>query len=187
MEQNILFATFRFKLQDRFKSKNSKNILEKASHQLLLDQIAEQRRRKAYLSRKCESMRSFLENKMTEEDYEKITTSIGRFSNNIYRNICQHQKRKFEEMRTKLNNSKPAEDHGRYVKNLSDKVLTKEESNLLSKGLNFAVTPRQHPVEDIICCTESVCQTMPHDEKEKLLFEIKKALDENKNHNLICP
>ena len=46
------------------------------------------------------------------------------------------------------------EDVDKWVKNLSDRQLTQTEKNILAKGLNFAVTPRQIPLVELITATE---------------------------------
>ena len=44
------------------------------------------------------------------------------------------------------------------MKNLSDRQLTQTEKNILAKGLNFAITPRQIPLVELITATETAIQ-----------------------------
>lgn len=52
------------------------------------------------------------------------------------------------------------------VRNLSQCKLTDTESNILGKGLYYAVTPNKIPYEDFIWATELACQTI-HDQGKK--------------------
>lgn len=47
------------------------------------------------------------------------------------------------------------EDVDKWVKNLSDRQLTETEKNILAQGLNFAVTPGQIPLVELITATET--------------------------------
>ena len=44
--------------------------------------------------------------------------------------------------------------------NLSDRQISDDERSILSKGLNFAITPTAFPVEEIIASTEVVAKYM---------------------------
>ena len=51
-------------------------------------------------------------------------------------------------------------DTNRWVVNLSDRQISDDERSILSKGLNFAITPTAFPVEEIIAGTEVVAKYM---------------------------
>ncbi|XP_078357260.1 uncharacterized protein LOC144642142 [Oculina patagonica] len=53
----------------------------------------------------------------------------------------------------------------RWVLNLSERVLTNTETTILQKGLNFAVTPKEIPVIEIITATKQACYLMPNKNK----------------------
>ena len=48
-------------------------------------------------------------------------------------------------------------DKDRWVINLSDRVLSLVELNLLQRGLNFAITPKKIHVDPLIVATEKAC------------------------------
>ena len=54
----------------------------------------------------------------------------------------------------------------KWIVNLSDRVLTSEEENVLKKGLNFAVTPDKIPTEEYIIGIESACRLIGPNTKE---------------------
>ena len=47
------------------------------------------------------------------------------------------------------------------VINLTERKLTEDETSVLSKGGNFAVTPRKIPTEDIIAQVEAGIRNLP--------------------------
>ena len=76
-----------------------------------------------------------------EQTYEKEITSVKR----------RHLK-KFDKLFNKTHdcnelNSKPSVDKSRWVLNLSGKVLSEHENSLLSKGMNFSITPKSVPMK----------------------------------------
>jgi len=64
----------------------------------------------------------------------------------------------------------------KVVVNLSDKVLDKHETDLLKKGLNFAVAPKKVPISDIIAETETEISKLKGDRKEWVRTEVKNAI-----------
>ncbi|XP_060756880.1 uncharacterized protein LOC132867932 [Neoarius graeffei] len=70
----------------------------------------------------------------------------------------------------------------KWVKNLSDRVLTQPERDVLSKGLNFAVSPEQIPVVELITATETAIRNnnLTNTESEQLRLKISAALSSAK-------
>ena len=64
----------------------------------------------------------------------------------------------------------------RWVINLSKKEITETEKTILSRGLNFAVTPQRLPVDDIIATTEQACQHLSNTDAGNLRSDIVKTL-----------
>ena len=46
------------------------------------------------------------------------------------------------------------------MKNLSERQLTQTELKVLSRGLNYAITPNKMPYGDFILATELACQSI---------------------------
>ena len=61
------------------------------------------------------------------------------------------QKDKFDRL---LKKSIPPKHDNRWVANLSSKELSPNEEAVLKKGMNFVVTPKGIPVDDIIVGVE---------------------------------
>ncbi|XP_072043052.1 uncharacterized protein [Amphiura filiformis] len=53
----------------------------------------------------------------------------------------------------------------KWVVNISDRALSEDEKSVLSRGLNFAVSPKEIPVSEFVTSTESVCKLL-NDENE---------------------
>ncbi|XP_070550371.1 uncharacterized protein [Ptychodera flava] len=68
----------------------------------------------------------------------------------------------------------------KWVKNCSSRVLTDTELSVLAKGLNYAVTPKEIPVVDIISATESACRTLPDRDGSELRSKVTNLLSRPK-------
>ena len=68
----------------------------------------------------------------------------------------------------------------RWVKNISKRVLSKDEINLLRKGGGFAVSPREIPHIEYITATESACRNLAPGEALNLRHEIIEELSKAK-------
>ena len=64
----------------------------------------------------------------------------------------------------------------KWVINLSKRELSKAETTVLARGLNFAVAPDKLPVNDVIVQTEKACGLIPEEERDKLRVEVCGAL-----------
>ena len=72
------------------------------------------------------------------------------------------QRRKFAAIKKTTSDDREEHkiDQDRWVINLSKKEINEREKSILSKGLNFAVTPQQLPVEEFVATTELACLQM---------------------------
>ena len=82
----------------------------------------------------------------------------------LHRDTHLSQKQsKFERLYNKSQTKKDVTDtdidtNYRWAMNMSDRQIIDDERSILSKGLNFAITPTAHPVEEIIAGTEVVAK-----------------------------
>ena len=60
----------------------------------------------------------------------------------------------------------------KWVKNISDRELTLQQTKVLAKGLNFAVLPDKVPVDEFVMATEKACWLLPENEAEELRSEV---------------
>ncbi|TWW62451.1 LIM zinc-binding domain-containing [Takifugu flavidus] len=66
----------------------------------------------------------------------------------------------------------------KWVKKLSDRELTQTEEEVLSKGLNFSVTPEEVPTVELITATETAIRNnkLPEAEAEQIRLKVTAAL-----------
>ena len=55
-----------------------------------------------------------------------------------------------------------------WVKNLSSRKFSKSETEVLSKGMKFAVAPRKVPVIDFVCGVEQGLKKVAHEYKSSV-------------------
>ena len=125
----------------------------------------------------------FLFSAVTHE-YAEIKDWMAHAQRKRFENIRERQQRKFARLLDKKidedrkNNgpivnvdTEEAESiKSKWVVNLSDKNLTVDEENVLKHGLNFAVTPKEIPVDDFIIGIESACRAVgPHSKESETL------------------
>ena len=81
----------------------------------------------------------------------------------------------------------PKRNEGKWITNLSDRQLTKDEISVLEKGLNFARVPKEIPREEIIANVEASlreCQESPETieyVRSSVANAIKKAVPPRQN------
>ena len=64
----------------------------------------------------------------------------------------------------------------RVVKNLSSRILTNTEEQVLSLGLNYAITPARIPYNNIIAATEATAKQLDHNQARELRQNVSQAL-----------
>lgn len=69
----------------------------------------------------------------------------------------------------------------RWVHNKSSKTFDEVTTSLLRRGLNFAVTPKHFPTEDIITSTELACKNLNAMTAANLRSEVARVVKKRKN------
>ena len=72
---------------------------------------------------------------------ERLLTAAQRHT---FEETRSRQQSKFERLYNKSQTKKDVTDTKRWVMNLSDRQISDHERSILSKGLNFAITPTTH-------------------------------------------
>ena len=70
--------------------------------------------------------------------------------------------------RSQLTIDKSTIDKSEWVVNLSTKALSPHEKDLIEKGLNFSVTPKNIPTKDIVAKVETVLKNLPIAEADNI-------------------
>ncbi|XP_047457867.1 uncharacterized protein LOC125018165, partial [Mugil cephalus] len=134
-----------------------------------------------------------LTSQLPEDILEKVSKFVEKAQITQHTKGKERQKRKFQVLQTRHNRKHKSEEltwrkkdahttqqgiQKKWVQNLSHRELTQPENEILAKGLNFAITPEQIPVVDLITATESAIKNnkLTNTEAEQLRLEITSAL-----------
>ncbi|XP_039871211.1 uncharacterized protein LOC120723669 [Simochromis diagramma] len=144
-------------------------ILQKARHQLLNERVRQTNFTIDMLKSQEERIRQRLTMLLDENTLKKVFDFTEKVRLAQHKKSNTRQQGKFDllvvcrkppqNMESVLSGQKrqgcDTEDADKWVKNLSDRQFTQTEKNILAKGLNFAVTPRQIPLVELITATET--------------------------------
>ena len=107
---------------------------------------------------------------------KKLNESLTTTQRHTFEETRSRQQSKFKRLYQKSQTKKEVTDTdidtNRWVMNLSDKQISDDEWSILSKGLNFAITPTTLPVEEVIAGTEIVAKYMTETAAEELRGEV---------------
>ena len=70
--------------------------------------------------------------------------------------------------------------NNKWVKNLSRRLLTKAQENILSHGPNYAIVTKEAPIGEYVAQIERVCQSLTQGEGEELRAEVKDIMKRTK-------
>ena len=103
-----------------------------------------------------------------------------------FERVKKRQRDKFTRLKVKnqLTNARETaeltEIQERWVVNKSSKVLDPVSTSLLRKGLNFAITPKRLPTEEIITSTEIACKKLDPQTAASLRSEVARSVQRKK-------
>ena len=107
--------------------------------------------------------------KLPAEDFDRVQEFFHKAHQDQHDKVKSRQIDKFNRLkqkqpsradldfnwRNKDSNGISQANKEKWVKNISNRTLSKDEVSVLAKGLNFSTTPKKPPVVDIISATES--------------------------------
>ena len=174
------------KLKSNITGNKANKILNKAEKKLLNIRIS-----------KCSFTIEKLRNELSETEAILFSSVSKETGQRLRTHLDDMRKRCFEEMKCKqrekfrklVENKKEKErqaftntriDKSRWVINKSDRQLSQHEKSVLEKGLNFAVTTRSLPVQDVVTNTEIACRALPPSKAQSLRGEVVKCLKKAK-------
>ena len=140
-------------------SRGSKRIANRTSQALLCQLIHDKRWEKAQGENEVASLKEELDELVSEQRarlFEWTNTAVEEVASQTK----NRQEQKFERLMNEKWGYRPTLDAGKVVKNLSEHELSAEEEQALVLGFNFAVTPKQIPIADIIAPTETTAWKM---------------------------
>jgi hypothetical protein len=135
----------------------------------------------------CNKIRTWEKDIEREKDivYKRLhddlstTESIDLFMEKAHQTVYEAckitQKDKLKRLLQKKQHSEPdlsGTQLKKWVINISQRTLNNSEVTVLSKGLNYAVSPQKVPVTDYIVQTEKACKLLPPQERDSLRLEV---------------
>ena len=106
----------------------------------------------------------------------KSTSDRGGCSNIIHsgRDDCSHENN--PQQHPKWHPKQYKRDTEKWVINISDKSLSKEEEKLLAHGPNFAIVPKNPPIVQYVAAKEQVCTKLEEGKVEEFRVQVKVAI-----------
>jgi predicted GIY-YIG superfamily endonuclease len=166
-----------------FFSNKADSIIKHAMMSLVNERLHFHRYRKYKLIRELNELKNFLINNMEFSDFSKIYNSILKKQYKLMRLIkdkhdCKLSKLLEEE---KYNKSTYSSKPSMPVHNLSKFALTQTQSDVLGKGLNFALCNREVPILDIIASVETGIKDLSEEEKNEVRCMVNLELGKKRN------
>ena len=107
---------------------------------------------------------------------KKLNESLTTAQRHTFKETSSRQQSKFKRLYNKSQTKKEVTDTdidtNRWVMNLSDRQISDDEWSILSKGLNFAITPSTLPVEEVVAGAEIVVKYLTETAAEELRGEV---------------
>ena len=144
------------------KGHRAENIILRAQKDLINERIRQHHFTLDVLIEEKRLLEEKLLNKLPQSVFDRIHGFTLQAQLNQHNRTKERQKSKYESL---CLHYKKESDHGttkvqdKWVKNLSSKQLTADETKVLARGLNFAVTPSKVPTTEYITGIESA---IPH-------------------------
>ena len=162
-----------------------REITRRYHKRLLLARITDINNQKRLLSDSITNQKSNLQSLLSQSDYNKVLNIIEKRTEFVFTQTKNRHMTKLTRLLSQQSNQQSESTPTNWVKNISDTVLTDGETKLLSKGLNFSVTPRNIPNKDLIASIEMASSHLPQDEARILCSRaasiIKNARPPNSN------
>jgi len=168
------------------KTARARDIINKAQKDLLRERIRNINNKINTLNKEKSQLSENLNNELNEDEQRHLSSHIGNCKQAEFDTVKARHVKKLTDLREK---QKPRNDEEvdlsgtqlkKWVVNISKHELTKPETSVLAKGLNFAITPSEFPVTDYIVATEQACQKLPNSEATVLRAEIAGAIKGSK-------
>ena len=151
-------------------------IYQRTENAMLRVRIQNTRRELAFNDKELLSLHLRISNHLTNSDWNKI----DEITYDRLLKTMEMDSNRLKEKFSKISVSQKETHNNRFIErtvvNLTDRVLTEEETSVLAKGGNFAVTPSFVPVEDIIANVESGIRGLPEHESEEIRGEVARIL-----------
>jgi len=161
-------------------NKRAKIVLKHAEEKLLCNEIKKIRRKLSFIDEDLNKLTTILDNTLNKETREKLSEMIKNQTQKTFQGKIDKLKTKFEKLSQDQNNTTTKRQikltKKSAVVNMTDQIFTKHEINILEKGFNYALTPKNILKEDIISSIENSLYKLQDHEKEIIRQESCKIL-----------
>ena len=157
----------------------AKKIIERAKHGLVKERIRTINNKLDTYNKEKDTLENTLYSKVGDSLQRDIKQHIEWTRESTHQRIKQHHQDKFERLTSKAKNKEidlSGTQLKRWVVNLSKYELSDSQSQVLAKGLNFAVTPKTVPIDEYIVATEQASWFLPEDKRTELRSEVNGVL-----------
>jgi hypothetical protein len=164
----------KFLLQKRsFRTARSHRIYDRMEQALLRERIHTTRRDLAIMDERLYDVHLKVSTTLSIQDWDRIDRITCNSAHTTGELAKNRQEQKYFRQHIRVRDASAVKN---TVINLSDRQLNKEETSVLSKGGNFAISPKMIPVEDIISSIEAAIQTLPETTAEEIRTESSRIL-----------
>ena len=136
------------------KTARAQRIAERAMEAFLQERIREAVTKKKKLDDDRKWIALGLKRRLDRSDFDKVVGMVTRCGESTFVKTKSKQEEKFARFQKKTEVPRRHQTHEKWIKNLSNHQLTKEETSVLGRGLNFAPVPSKVPTKDIIASVE---------------------------------
>ena len=145
---------------------------------MLRQLIKDTRYKKVRIGQEIDTLTSHLNEVLTDEQMTHVQQWCSTAASKVADATKTNQIKKFNELRARRFG--PRLETDKVVKNMSKRLLTEDEKEVLTLGLNYAVTPRAIPTTDIIAATETTARQLPSEAADKLRSGVSATLQSAK-------
>lgn len=172
-------------LKCKVNTTRSREILHKAGKLLLQERIHMNHMKRDRLKREVECLRSNLKEKLKPDEFDAISIIHAHTLEKNMTTAKERHLKKFENLVNKQNARKEQDnqselDKSRWIMNLSTKELTNDQTKLLSKGMNFSITPKEIPVKEIVSRVENTVKNLEKAESDNIRAKVSLTLQKAK-------
>ena len=136
------------------KTARAQRIAERARVAFLQERIRESVKKKKKLDDDRKWIALGLKRRLDRSDFDKVVGMVTRRGESTFVKTKSKQEEKFARFQKKTEVPRRHQTHEKWIKNLSNHQLTKEETSVLGRGLKFAPVPSKVPTKDIFASVE---------------------------------
>ena len=162
------------KLKTSVKGTEAENILRKTEAKLLSERIRQTIFTLNVIKRQSEELSTEITSRISTDLGGRISQMVDLTHDSEHRKCKRRQINKYDRLREKSN---PVEETGlnqhqeRWIMNKSTRILSDEEKRLLTKGMNYAISPETIPTVDLIAGVEVACRGLEKHDKDRVRAE----------------